>query len=99
MGLSEINTQVYRCSYLASEFLHRHRTVIILGAFVFWTATLAKGGYFREFDGTNTWPLIFGFLWLTIPMSFATYFLPRVLLKIMPLMNGYRHDEREEKRS
>lgn len=99
MRISEINRQIDRGSYLASEFLHRHRTVVILGAFVFWSAMLAKGGYFREFDGTNTWPLIFGFLWLTVPTSFATYLMPRVLLKIMPLMNGYRHDEQEEKRS
>jgi len=96
MRIFEINRQVYRSSYLASEFLHRHRTAIILGAFVFWTAILAMTGFFKEFGEANTAFLIFGFLWMTVPMSFATYLMPRLLLKMMPLMNGYRHDEHEE---
>ncbi len=93
MRFSELNKRVYRGSYLASEFLCRHRVMIIIGAFVFWTATAVNQGFFQEFRQGNKWSLIFGFLWLVVPMSFATYFLPRWLLKIMPLMNGYRHDE------
>ena len=96
MPISNFNKSIYRSAYLASEFLHLHRTVIILGAFVFWTAVLAANGYFQEFGEGNTGFLIFGFLWLTVPTSFATYFVPRLLLKIVPLMNGYRHDEQVE---
>jgi len=96
MRISEINRRVYRSSYLASEFLYRHQTKIILGAFAFWTAMLAKIGFFQEFGETNTGFLIFGFLLMTVPMSYATYILPRLVLKIMPLMNGYRHDEHAE---
>ena len=54
---------------------------------------LAVLGYFREFDQPNTGILIFGFLWLTVPISFATYFIPRLLLHLVPLMNGYKPDE------
>ena len=95
MRISETSRQIYRGSYLASEFLYRHRTAIILGAFVFWTALLVVAGFFQEFGEANTAFLIFGFLWMTVPMSFATYFIPRLLLKMMPLMNGYKHDEHE----
>jgi len=96
LRISEVNKQVYRRSYLASEFLQRHRIAIIVGAFVFWTAMLAKVGFFQEFGETNTGWLIFGFLWMTVPMSFATYFMPRLLLKLMPLINGYRQNEHED---
>lgn len=56
MRISQFNKLVHHRSYLASQFLRRHRTVIILGAFVFWTAMLAKMGYFRKlasFGGTG----------------------------------------------
>jgi hypothetical protein len=93
MHFSQFNQEIYRCSYRASQFLHQHRTAIILGAFIFWTAMLARLGYFAEFGQGNTGFLIFGFLWLTIPMSLATYFIPRMLLHDVPLMNGYKPDE------
>jgi len=80
---------------LASQFLRRHRTVIIVGAFVFWSAMLAMVGFFDEFGKSSTGFLIFGFLWMTVPMSFATYFIPRLLLRVVPLMNGYEPDEAE----
>jgi hypothetical protein len=50
-------------------------------------------GYFREFGRADRGFLIFGFFWMTVPMSFATYFIPRILLRVMPLMNGYKPDD------
>ena len=96
MRPSVIFSNINRNFYLASEFLHRHRVIVILGAFVFWTVMLAKLGYFQDFGKTNTWFLIFGFLWLTVPASFATYFMPRILFKLIPRLNGYRHEEASE---
>lgn len=95
MNLFQFNQEVYRRSYKASEFLRHHRTLIILGAFVFWAAMLAAMGYFREFGQTDTWFLVFGFFWMTIPMSFVTYLIPRLLLRAMPLMNGYKPEDDE----
>lgn len=93
MRIFEFNNQVYRRSYLASQFLLRHRARVIIGAFVFWTMMLATLGFFQEFGETNTGFLIFGFLWMTVPMSFATYFIPRLLLRLVPVMNGYEPNE------
>ena len=93
MRISPFNEEIYRRSYRASQSLRQHRTIIILGAFVFWAAMLAVLGYFQEFGQIHTGFLIFGFLWMTVPMSFATYFVPRLLLRLMPLMNGYNPDE------
>jgi hypothetical protein len=90
MKRSQFNQDVYRRSYKASEFVRRHRTLIVSGAFVFWAALLAVMGYFHEFGQTDTWFLIFGFLWMTVPMSFATYFMLRLVLRAIPLMNGYK---------
>ena len=90
MKLSQFIQEVYRRAYNASDLLRQHRTLIILGAFVFWAATLVAMGYFNEFGQTDTWFLIFGFFWLTVPMSFATYLMPRYLLRVVPLMNGYK---------
>ena len=93
MSISQFNEDIYRRSHKASQAMQRHRAAIILGAFVFWTAMLAVLGFFREFGQTNTGILIFGFLWMTVPMSFATYFIPKLLLRLVPLMNGYKPDE------
>ena len=98
LSTSQLNERIYRASYRASEFLRRHRTTVILGAFVFWASLLIVYGYFDELGETNTWGLIFGFFWLTIPMSFATYILPRVVLRAMPIMNGYKPDEDDQQR-
>ena len=95
MNFSQFNQEAYRRSYKASESLRLYRTQIILGSFVFWAAMLAAMGYFREFGQTDTWFLIFGFFWMTVPMSFATYFIPRLLLRVMPLMNGYKPEDDE----
>jgi hypothetical protein len=93
MNLSQFSQHVYRHSYRASQFLRRHRFAIILGAFAFWTAMLWALGYFRGFGQADTVFLIFGFLWMTIPISFATYIVPRLILRVVPLMNGYKPDE------
>ena len=77
MRISQFNKEIYRRSYRASVFLREHRTVVILGAFVFWTAALASLGFFAEFGQANMGFLIFGFLWMTVPISFATYFIPK----------------------
>ena len=58
---------------------------------------LVAYGYFQELGEVNTWSLVFGFFWLTVPMSFATYFIPRVLLHAVALMNGYRPEEDDQK--
>jgi hypothetical protein len=52
-------------------------------------------GYFRGFGQADTVFLIFGFLWMTIPISLATYIVPRLILRVVPLMNGYKPDEEE----
>ena len=92
MQFSQSSHDIYRRSYRASQVLRRHRTPIILGAFIFWTALLTATGYFREFGQTSTAFLIFGFFWMTVPMAFASYFIPRLLLRAVPLMNGYKPD-------
>ena len=56
---------------------------------------LARNGYFREYGHGNVAFLIFGFLWLTVPLSFATYFIPRFLLRSVPIMNGYKPEDEE----
>ena len=93
MPISQFNEEVYRRSYRASQSLRQHRTIIIFRAFVFWAAVLAVLGYFREFGQANTGFLIFAFLWMTVPVSFATDFIPGLLLRLVPLMNGYNPDE------
>lgn len=93
MRISEVDRKIFRNAYLASEFLRRHRIAVILGAFVFWTGLLASAGFFQDIGDVSTGWQILGFFWMTVPMSFATYLMPRVLLKVVPLMNGYRHDE------
>ena len=50
-------------------------------------------GYFREFEQADTGFLIFGFFWMTVPMALATYFIPRILLRAIPLMNGYKPED------
>ena len=90
MNSLEFNEEFYRRSYKASESLRHHRTQIIAGALVFWTGMLTAIGYFREFGQTDARFLIFGFFWMTIPMSLATYGMPRLLLRVVPLMNGYK---------
>ncbi len=96
MRISQFNNDIYRRSFRASQYLRQHRTGIILGAFVFWTAVLASLGFFGEFGQANTGFLIIGFFWMTVPISFATYFIPRLLLRIVPIMNGYKPDENEK---
>ena len=98
MSNSRFNEGIYRASYAASEFLRRHRTTVILGAFVFWSLLLVVYGYFDELGETNTWGLVFGFFFLTITASFATYIVPRVVFRVMPIMNGYRPDEDDRQR-
>ena len=98
LRIPQFNERIYRASYGASEFLRRHRTTVILAAFVFWSSLLIVYGYFDELGETYTWGLIFGFFWLTIPASFATYILPRVVLRVMPIMNGYQPDEDDQQR-
>lgn len=93
MRLSQFTNEIYRRSYRASQFLRQHRAIIIFGAFVFWTAVLAASGYYQEISQTNTGFLIFGFLCMTVPMSFATYFIPRLVLRLVPVMNGYNTDD------
>ena len=93
MSTSRFNERIYHRLHKASNSLRQHRTVIILGAFIFWTAMLGSLGYFREFNQTNRGILIFGFLWMTVPVSFATYLIPRLLLRGVPLMNGYNPDK------
>ena len=95
MNLSQFNQEVYRRSYRASQILRRHRALIMLGAFVFWTAMLATMGYFHKFGQANTQFMLFGFLWMTVPMSFATYVIPRLLLRVIPLINGYKPEDEE----
>ena len=90
MKFLELSEETYRRSFGASEFLRQHRTTVIAGAFVFWSAMLAASGFFDDLDETNTWFMALGFFWMTIPMSFATYFVPRLILRVVPLMNGYR---------
>jgi len=89
METSELNNHVYGRLYSASEFLLRHRTAFILGAFIVWAMTLVAAGYFDEDDQTNTWFLWFGFLWMTVLPAIATYLIPRLILRVVPLMNGY----------
>lgn len=86
---SEMNARLYR----AGEFLRQHRTLIILAAFVVFTTALASLGYFSEISHESTGFSVLGFLWLTVPASFATYCLPRLLLRVVPIMNGYKPDE------
>lgn len=90
--ICSMQTIQYR-SHQASFFLQRHRTIIILGAFLLWTSTFMKLGYFGEFGRTNAAFLMFGFLCLVILMSVATYLIPRLLLRLFLLMNGCRPDE------
>ena len=96
MHKSRLTKRIYRNSYRASEYLRRHRTAVISGAFVFWTGVLIVYGYFDEFGETETWSLVFGFFWLTVPMSLATYFMPRILLHAVALSNGYEPEEDRE---
>jgi len=96
MRISEFNKQVYRRSYLASEFLRRHRTAIIISAFVFWSAIFVLMILPQEIGKDNNGFLVIGYLWMTVLPAVATYLMPRLVLKIMPIINGYRHDEYEE---
>lgn len=88
------NNRLYGRMYSASEFLRRHRTKCIFGAFIVWSVILIAAGYFDEDDQANTWFLWFGFLWMTVLPAMATYLIPRSILRVVPLMNGYvpEHD-------
>ena len=94
MQIGDLNKRLYGRLYAASEFLLRHRTACILGAFIFWAIILLATGYFDEFGQTNTWFLLFGFFWMTVLPAIATYLIPRLILRAVPQMNGYvpEHD-------
>lgn len=93
MRMSRLNTLIYCRSYSASQFLRRHRTAIIVVGFVFWSAIFVVNVAVGKIGKVDNGFLILGFLWMTILPSIATYMIPRLLLQVMPLMNGYNPDE------
>ncbi len=104
MRNSQFIRAVNRACCQINLFLKRHRAAVILAAFVFWSALLVAYGYFDEFDETSPretrfWGLLFGFFWLTIPMSFAIYLLSRLVLNALVVSSGYKPDEKAWKPS